>query len=204
MHEEMRELLNAYLDGELHGWRLQEMETHLASCAACRNELSELRLVSNQLQADPTPEFTSTERFVSQLTLNLPRRPLRDRSPKPGSLVWWLVPAGLLGAWFFVQTVFALTDMVTAANITGLLGHATSWLGSGQETIWFSAATSLFGRQAAGAQPTLSLLNNVSVFGANLLGGFLWQAAIVFLYWAWLFIWWLRGGRQSMKMRNAS
>ena len=204
MHEEMRELLNAYLDGELHGRRLQEMETHLRACAACRNELRELRLVANLLQADPAPEFTSTERFVSQLTLSLPRRSLRDQPPKPDSLAWWLVPAGLLGAWVFVQTVFTLTDMVTAANVTGLLGHTASWLGSGQETIWFSATTSLFGGHVIGAQPMLSLLNNVSVFVANLLSGFLWQAAIVLIYWAWLFIWWLRGDRQPMKMRNAS
>jgi anti-sigma factor RsiW len=203
MHEDMHELLNAYLDGELHGWHLQEMETHLASCAACRNELRELRLVSDLLQANPAPEFTSTERFVSQLTLSLPRRSLRVQPPKPGSLAWWLVPAGLLGAWFFVQTVFTLTDVISAANITGLLGHAASWLGSGQETIWFSTATSLFAGQAAGAQPTLSLLNNVSVFGMNLLSGFLWQAVIVLLYWAWLFIWWLRGSPRPMKMRNA-
>jgi anti-sigma factor RsiW len=203
MHEDMRTLLNAYLDGELHGWRLLELQTHLASCAACRNELRELRLVSDLLQAEPAPEFTPAERFVSQLTLSLPRRTLRDRPPKPGSLAWWLVPAGLLGAWFFVQTVFTLTNVVTAVNLTGLLGHAATWLGSGQESIWFSAATSLFGGQAV-AQPTLSLLNNVSVFAANLLSGFLWQAVIVLLYWAWLFFWWLRGGPRPMKMQNAS
>ena len=204
MHEEMRELLNAYLDGELHGRRLQEMETHLASCTACRDELAELRMVSNLLHAKPAPDVTPAERFVSQLTLSLPRRSLRLRTPKPGSLAWWLVPAGLLGTWFFVKTVFTLTDVVTAANMTGLLGHAASWLGSGQETIWFRAATNLFGGQAAGAQPTLSLLNNVSVFGMNLLSGFLWQAAIVLIYWAWLFIWWFRGDWRPMKIRKAS
>ena len=52
MHEEMRTLLNAYLDGELHGRRLREMETHLAACADCRDELKELRLVSELLQQD--------------------------------------------------------------------------------------------------------------------------------------------------------
>ncbi len=36
MHEEMRALLNAYLDGELQGRRLREMETHLESCAECQ------------------------------------------------------------------------------------------------------------------------------------------------------------------------
>jgi anti-sigma factor RsiW len=213
MHEEMRTLLNAYLDGELHEQRLREMETHLVSCAACQNELKELRLVSELLRADPAPEFTPAERIVSQMTLRLPRpvlepglprRTLRDRPPKPSLLAWWLVPAGLLGAWFFVQTVFTLTDLVTAANMTGLLGHAAGWLGSGQETIWFSMATSLFSGQAIAAQPTLSVLNNVSIFGANLLSGFLWQAVIVLLYWAWLFFWWLRRHPRPMKIRNAS
>jgi hypothetical protein len=43
----------------------------------------------------------------------------------------------------------------------------------------------------------------VSVFGANLLSGFLWQAVIVLLYWAWLFFWWLRRRPRPMKMQNA-
>jgi anti-sigma factor RsiW len=204
MHDEMQALLNAYLDGVLHGRRLREMETHLASCAACRNELEELRLVSDLLQADPAPEFIPTERFVSQLTLSLPRRTLRDRPPKPVTLAWWLIPAGLLGAWFFVQTVFTLTNVVTAANLTGLLGFASNWLGSGQESVWFSTATSLFGKQVIGILPALSTLNNVSVFAAGLLSGFLWQAVIVLLYWVWLFFWWLRRGQQPMKRQSAS
>jgi anti-sigma factor RsiW len=205
MHEKMQPLLNAYLDGELHGQRLREMETHLASCAVCRNELRELRLVSDLLQSDPGPQVTSTEHFVSQLTLSLPRRTLGDRSPKPSTLVWWLIPVGLLGALFFVQTVFTLTDLVSAANMAGLLGHAASWLSNGgQESLWFSTATSLIVGQAAGSQPTLSLLNNVSVFAANMLGGFIWQAVIVLLYWAWLFFWLQRRGPRLMKMGNAS
>jgi len=204
MHEDMRTLLNAYLDGELHGMRQREMETHLVSCAACQNELKELGFVSELLRADPTPEFTPAERFVSQLTLSLPRRALHERPPKPGSLPWWLVPAGLLGAWFFLRTVFTLTDVVTAAKMTGLLGQAAGWLGNGQETIWFSALTSLSGGQAVGALPMLSILNNVSVFGGYLLNGFFWQALIVLLYWAWLFFWWLRRRPRLIKMRNAS
>jgi hypothetical protein len=203
MHEDMRTLLNAYLDGELHGTRLLEMKLHLASCESCRNELKELRLVSDLLKAAPAPEFMPVERFVSNLTLSLPRRTLRDLPPKPGSLAWWLVPAGLLAAWFFVQTVFTLTGVVSVADTTGLLGNAASWLGGGQETVWFAAVTSLFGGQAGGAQPTLSLLNELNVIGANLLNGFLWQALIVLLYWGWLFVWWLRRRPRPMKMGNA-
>jgi len=198
MHEDMRALLSAYLDGELHGTRLLEMKLHLSACESCRNELKELRLVSDLLQAAPDPEFMPAGRFASNLMLTLPRRTMRDLPPKPGSLVWWLVPGVLLAAWCFVQTVFTLTGAVTAAQISGLLGSG------GQETIWFAAVTSLFGSQAAPAQPALSLLNTLTVTGTNLLDGFLWQALIVLLYWGWLSVWWLMRRPRPMKMENAS
>ena len=118
------------------------------------------------------------------------------------SRIWWLAPAGLLAAWFFVQTVFTLTSAVTAAQITGLMGQAARWLSGGQETVWFAAVTSLFGSQAP-AEPALSLLNTLSVTGANLLDGFLWQALIVLLYWGWLSAWWLMRRPRPMKMENA-
>ena len=159
MHEDMRALLSAYLDGELRGTRLLEMKLHLSACEACRNELKELRLVSDMLKAAPLPEFMPAERSASNLMLSLPRRTMRDLPPKPGSLIWWLVPAGLLAAWFFIQTVFTLTGAVTAAQMTGLLGQAARWLNGGQETVWFAAVASLFGSQASTAQPELSLLN---------------------------------------------
>ncbi len=198
MHDDMRTLLNAYLDNELHGTRLLEMKMHLASCRECREELKGLRRVSDLLQAAPVPAFMPAERFVSNLSLKLERRTLRDRPPKPGSLAWWLVPAGLLVSWFFVRTVFTLTGMVTAAEATGLLGNTANWLGSGQQAIWFKAVTDLFG--AGAAQSTLSTLNEVSVFGMNLLSGLLWQAGIIFLYWGWLVVWWLRRGPKPMKI----
>jgi hypothetical protein len=204
MHEDMRKLLNAYLDGELNGTRLLEIELHLASCEYCQSEIKELRLVSDLLQAAPIPEFMPAERFVSNLTFHLPRRTMRDLPPKPGSLAWWLIPAGLLGAWLFVQTVITLTNLVMAANTIGLLGQAANWLGGGQQTIWFAIATSLFGGPAGGAQSGLYLLNELNIFSTNLLDGFLWQALIVFLYWSWLFVWWLRSRPQPMEMSNAS
>jgi anti-sigma factor RsiW len=203
MHENMRASLNAYLDGELHGTRLREIKLHLASCEACRNELKELHIVSGLLQALPAPQFMPAERFASNLTLSLPRRTQRDLPPKPGSLAWWLVPAGLLAAWFFVRTVFTLTGVVTTVQMTGLIGQAANWLGGGQEAAWFAAVTSLFGGQAGGTAPTLSLLNALDVYGVNLLDGFLWQALIVLLYWGWLFAWWFRRRPRPMKIENA-
>jgi anti-sigma factor RsiW len=204
MHEDMRLLLNAYLDGELNGPRLRELTDHIASCESCQNGLKELRLVSDLLQSAHEPEFIPAERFVSNLNLSLPRQAQRDLPPNTGPLAWWLVPAGLLGAWFFVQTVFALTNLITAADTTGLLGQAVTWLGGGQQAVWFAVLTSFSGLQSDGLQTTLSLLNKLDIFGVNLLTGFLWQALIVLMYWVWLSIWWLRRRPRSMSIENAS
>lgn len=204
MHEDMRTLLNVYLDGELHGKRLNELKSHLATCESCRKELKELQLVSELLQAAPTPEFMPAERFASNLALSLPRRSLQERPSKTVSLVGWLVPTGLLGAWFFVQTLFTLTNAITALQTTGLLGMAATGLGGGQETLWFATATSLIGGHAVGAQSTLSLLNSLNIFSANLLEGFLWQALIALLYWAWLFVWWLLRRPRPQNMKTAA
>jgi hypothetical protein len=204
MHEDMHALLNVYLDGELHGPRLLEMKHHLAGCEFCRNELLELQQISFLLQAAPTPEFMPVERFVSNLNLRLPRQEPGEIPQKSVSLAWWLFPAGLLGAWFFIQTVFTLTGMVIAIQTSGLFGQSVQWLGGGQETGWYALVTGFFGPQAGGSQPALSLLNSLDVFGVNLVKGFLWQAFIAFLYLGWLFFWWLRRSTGPMTMDTGS
>jgi len=203
MTEHASEWLNAYLDGELGGLRQRQVEQHLERCAACRAELEALRGLSALLrETPPAAEFTPTGRFVTNLMLSLPRRPDASQPRKAASLGWWLAPAGLLGAWFFLRTVLTLTGVFTAADATGLLGQANAWFTSSQpQAAWFVANTSLFGGQMSTAQQsTLSLFNQVSVFGGDLFSGFLWQAAIVLLYWVWLAAWWFRHAPRPMKI----
>jgi hypothetical protein len=204
MHEDMHNLLNAYLDDELHGPRLAQMERHLDSCPACRQELEELRSVSRLLQAAPPPQVMPVGRFVSNLNLGLMRRKVQDRPAQPAGLVWWLVPAGLLGAWFFVRTVFMLSGLVNVADASGLIGNGVAWMGGGQQTYWYEAVMNLAGRQVGSAQLTLSALNDVGIFGIDLLKGFLWQAVIGLFYWGWLAVWWLRHSPRPVKVPAAS
>ena len=203
MTEHASEWLNAYLDGELGGLRQRQVEQHLERCAACRAELEALRGLSALLrETPPAAEFTPTGRFVTNLMLSLPRHPDASQPRKAASLGWWLAPAGLLGAWFFLRTVLTLTGVFTAADATGLLKQANAWFTGGQpQAAWFVAITSLFGGQMSTAQQsTLSLFNQVSVFGGDLFSGFLWQAAIVLLYWVWLAAWWFRHAPRPMKI----
>src|SRR5512137_1183587 len=113
MHKDMHPLLNAYLDGEMQVTSFQEFKIHIASCEICQGELKELSLISDLLHAASTPEFMPAERFASNLALNLPRRTRRTLPIQPGQVAWWLIPVGLLAVWFFVQTVFYLTNLVT-------------------------------------------------------------------------------------------
>ena len=89
MHKDMLLLLNAYMDGELQGNRLRELERHLPVAKPAGTN-SRMRVVSGLLQAAPTPEFMPAGRFVSNLNLSLPRRTGRNyprsRVPWPGGL----------------------------------------------------------------------------------------------------------------------
>lgn len=191
MHEDMRMYLNAYLDGELHGVRLQEFTKHLAGCETCQKELKELRLVSSLLKSAPAPEFMPAERFTSNLALRLPRRSLQAAPARGTSLAWWLAPVGILGAWFFVQTLFTLSGALNVLQSSGLPGVASAIPGNAPETLWFAATSGLFGGQVAGAHGLLAWLNSLNLFSLDLLDGFLWKALIAMLYWVWLAAWWL-------------
>ena len=194
MHEDMRTLLNAYLDGELHGWRLLEMQTHLASCEACRNELRELRSVSDLLHAAPVPGFTPAERFAANLALNLPRRPLKAQLQRGPSLAWWLAPVALIGLWFFVQTALTLTGTLALVSDSGLLGEGSTWLAtSPANSNLFATLMGLFGNEiGAGTESTLSFVDQLALFGNGLLNQLFWQALVALLYWVWMAAWWLR------------
>lgn len=202
MHEDLFPLLNAYLDGELHGLRLNEMERHLKTCEICRNELNELRRISELLRNAPAPQFTPAERFTSNLILRLPRRdgPSKNRSFAQPS--WWLVPAGLLGVWFFLQATFTLTNLVHVADLSGLLAQAAPWLSAGStQTAWFAATTDLFGgHMSAGASTILSTLNGLNIFGLDLFEGLLWQAGLLLAGLAWYVFRQLRGGTSPSKI----
>ena len=191
MHNQLFPLLNAYLDGELRGPRLRDMERHLADCAICQQELDDLRRVSDLVRAAPTPAFTPADRFASNLTLILPRRPQRNQPSSAPSAAWWLVPAGLLGLWVFLQTVSALTNFVYAAEASGMLAQVAPGLSVGQtQTAWFAATSNLFGVQmSASQQSTLFLMNQVNVFGVNFLQSLFWQAGLVALCIIWFLSW---------------
>jgi predicted anti-sigma-YlaC factor YlaD len=204
MTEHVTDFLGPYLDGELHGPRLQQVEDHLAGCTTCRKELEELRQLSVLLQKSFTTEsFMPADKFAANMVLRLSAQLATRRKPrqegtsptgKPLNILWWLAPVGVLGAWVFAQAVFTLGTLLSTADLTGLLGNATAWLPTAsQQSLWFSATMNLFGGQLGGTSKTvLDILNGVSVTGTGLAIQLLLQAGIALAYWTWLGLWWRR------------
>ncbi|MBI5353106.1 MAG: zf-HC2 domain-containing protein [Chloroflexi bacterium] len=187
--------LNAYLDGELSAAQLRQVEKHLAECDECQAELEQMRSLSALLhETAPTEDFLSTERFVSNLTLNLPRRPEHSQPRKALEIGWWLILVGALAVWLFFQITFSLSSVVLNISETGLLGNGLPWLqGDSSQTRWFSLAMDLFGGQLGfTGKLILSAFNDLSLFIRDMTSRFILQALFATLYLGWLASWWRR------------
>ena len=199
MPEHISEWLGAYLDGELHGSRLQQVEQHLAECPDCLAELEEMQALSSLLhETAPAGDFLPTERFVANLTLNLPRQPERTQPRNRAiEIGWWLIPVGVLGTWVFIQITSALTDVALFVSDAGLLGSNLAWLrGNPPQMGWFAAVMNLFGNQVGlVGQVALSGLNEAHLFLTKAAGSLLPQLILAVLYLGWLAAWWLRHQR---------
>jgi len=195
MSKHVMEWLNAYLDGELKGSQLQQVEAHLVECQACRIELESLARLASLLHEVPAPEFTPPERFAAQVSLRLPRKQVSGSKNKILEIGWWMIPVGLLGTWLFISTSAVVNNLLFAANHLGLLSDLSNWLvfGSARETQW-SAALGQFG-----------FLSGHSLNWATATEALTWTSlpqitlhiAIAFLYLGWMAIWWARRQRQG-------
>ena len=145
MSNHVTEWLNAYFDGELTGRRLHQVEEHLVECESCQAELDALQSVSELLHEVPTPEFTSPERFASQVSLLLPKRPFAAPESKVFEIGWWMIPVSLLAAWAFVSTAVLVSNMISAANSFGLLDSATAlWVSGSSNTVYWTSTLGQF------------------------------------------------------------
>lgn len=192
MNQHLINWLGVYLDGELTGLRLRQVESHLAECKTCQAELEELRRLAVLLRESPAPEdLTSAERFVSQVGLRLPRRPERPAWQRALERGWQLVPVGLLGAWIFVETVFDVSKLVLAALQLGLGGDAVAgWLHTSEHSAWLAQIVRFLGVDLSAVSYAVLQWLSASSWSIT------WQLGLLaimgLLYWSWLTSWWVR------------
>ncbi|WP_376795604.1 anti-sigma factor family protein [Thermogemmatispora sp.] len=125
--------LQLYLDGRLPGERLQALETHLARCARCRDELELLEEVVRHLESlQPVPE-------PDDLSARIMERVALTPQQQPSSIFAQLrpSPSELLAA-AVLATIASLGSLLTQPVVLRLLP-----LEGGPLTATLTAATHL-------------------------------------------------------------
>ena len=104
-----REMMSAYLDAELGAADLRRIEDHLASCAACRAALAELRALRDKIAAQATrhaaPEYLK-HRIHAALRAERPRQTAAAGQRSRRAWPWAWINLGLAGA---ATAAFAVT-----------------------------------------------------------------------------------------------
>ena len=195
MSNHVIEWLNAYLDGELKGRRLLHVEEHLAQCEACREELNSLRGVSALLQEVPAAEFTSNERFVSQVNLRLPQKQVKATRNNFIEAGWWLIPVSILAVWAFISTAILLSNMVSVADSLGLLDRNTAaWIAAPPERTDVTSTMRQFGMLNGYSLQWAETTENVTRNAWPLI---VLHGSVALLYLAWFANWWARHTRHA-------
>jgi len=195
MSNHVNEWLNAYLDGELKGRQLQQVEEHLLECEACQAELDSLMGLSALLHEIPAPEFTSPERFVTQVNLLLPQKRIASSKPQASELGWWMIPVGILAVWVFISTAVIVSNMVSAADTLGLLDGTTASLISAPSDT--ADVTSTLGQFGVLQGNNLQWAERSESFTREVFPQFVWQVSIGLMYLSWMVVWWVRHTRRE-------
>jgi anti-sigma factor RsiW len=118
-HEEIRQMLSAYLDGELTQGEAQRVEVHLEDCESCRRslgDLARLQELTRELAFAEPPEARMKE-LEKSLSVQAPRR-----------LGWVFVVAGAV-AWLAYGAVTyvrhwrppTVEELLASAVVTGFV-----------------------------------------------------------------------------------
>ena len=145
-HENIRELLHAYVDGELDLANARETERHLQSCADCRGTERAIRELRSALTSDAT-----AYRAPAHLRKNVRAALRREAKSSRQTLSPWLMfatgaafAAVILGFALFQTTratrTNAIVDQVVANHVRSLLAvQLVDVVSSDQHTVkpWF-------------------------------------------------------------------
>jgi anti-sigma factor RsiW len=183
MSNHVTEWLNAYLDGELQGNRLQHVQDHLAECTACQAEFDSLQSLSGLLQEVPMPDFPSPERFATQVNLLLPQKRIATPRQQLFEFGWWLIPVGLLAVWVFISTAALLGEAVSTAKNFGILDRTTaSFIASPSDTVEVTSTLGQFGMLQGNS---LHWAETAESFTRDLFPQIVLQVAVALLYITW-------------------
>jgi hypothetical protein len=198
MMDHVLDWLQAYHDGELQERKVRQVEEHLAYCESCRAELEALQAISSLLQESPAAsDLLRPDRFVAQVELQLPRRPVKTTLQRTFETGWRLIPVGLLGAWAFMQTVLIVASgLLMTQNFPATAGLFSSILPPVSGSSWLTGLQCFTGKGLSDWLEVLSCaVRSFSPLGWPIALSIVLFAGIGLLYLSWLASWWVRHNR---------
>jgi anti-sigma factor RsiW len=143
--DEAKLLLHALIDGELDAGHTREVESHIATCAACTAELAAQREMKRVL-ADTKLRYTAPAGLRARIEASLPqqRQPSRRavlRGFAMGSAVSALAATGLVAIVLRQDDQQRILSEVVSAHLRSLqAGHLTDVISTDQHTVkpWFN------------------------------------------------------------------
>jgi anti-sigma factor RsiW len=143
-HDEIRELLHAYADGELDLINAREIEQHLRGCEECRSAEEQIRALRRALTSD-SPSYRAPAHLRRKI-----RAAVRREAKEKTILPWLAFAVGTACAVIAIAIVFsqttrvsrenAIVDQVVANHVRSLLAtHLVDIASSDQHTVkpWF-------------------------------------------------------------------
>ena len=184
--------LQAYYDDELDPRTAKAVAAHLAECEACLAEFEALEMLSALLFEVPVATHPMPEdRFVSQVTLRLPREKATTMPERTLKWGWRLAPAVLVATWVFVQAAAILTSGIAALLHFGVGGEAVGAL-IPEQTAAGGAGLGLAGSllDALGGDAAAGILRQLSIVGSITIVPMLFTGLTALAICSWIAMWW--------------
>src|SRR5437764_5578580 len=141
-HNEARELIQPYADGELDVSNARAVEQHLQTCSQCRSTEQNVRALGAALRTEAVA-FRAPSRLRRNVRAEVRREARRDRQSLFWSVPWISAAAAcalVLAGLFFFQSArpwrSAAVDQVIANHVRSLLAmHLVDVASSDQHTV---------------------------------------------------------------------
>jgi predicted anti-sigma-YlaC factor YlaD len=187
----------AYHDGELPERERQRLEGHLATCPACRAELTALQQLSTVLQTATIAAAPATAAFTQAVVARLTSQPRRLTWRRALQWGWQAAPLAVIAGWAAIQAILTVVAGLWLANAGLFPGFSLpTWLLAWLAFWWpFTGAGGELLFQALGSAPGwlsgLTIVVDLLLLNLALTGGCLALLS------GWLAGWW------SLRQRNA-
>jgi anti-sigma factor RsiW len=129
-HEEIKNALSAYMDGELESAQKSEIERHLGTCSTCTAELKELRQVASEFKKTGAEKLPPHIRAMAlaQSQAAEPKKQTARQSPGAFNLVL-VVAAMVILVLIFGMTLKHMMPTLFS-SVSGSITGAASTLGA--------------------------------------------------------------------------